>query len=185
MRSLALGSIVAAVVMFALGFLFFGVLGMMMFAPLSPEAAAAVQAALGSNIHATGTYMVPADETAWMTGPSAVVDFVVAGGAPSMAVAMTMGFVHFLLSSLLIAYGLRVVGGDFSRQARVVLWFGIGAAVFMHVGDPIWYGFAWRNTLFELVADAVMLVAGGLVLARWFTSARETAPASSAAVAAE
>ena len=53
----------------------------------------------------------------------------------------------------LFAYGLNAVGGDFARQARVVLWFGIGAAVFMHLGDPIWYGFAWRQTLFEFVAE--------------------------------
>ena len=181
MRSIAVGSIVAAVVMFALGFLFFGVLGMMMFAQLSPDAAAAVQSALAGNITATGTYMVPADEAAWMTGPSAVVNFVAAGGAPDMAMAMGMGFVHFLLSSLLFAYGLKAVGGDFARQARVVLWFGIGAAVFMHLGDPIWYGFAWQQTLFEFVADSVMMIAGGLVLARWFTSAREAPPVVAAA----
>jgi hypothetical protein len=185
MRSIAVGSIVAAVVMFALGFLFFGVLGMMMYAPLSPDAAAAVHSALGANITATGTYMVPADEAAWMTGPSAVVNFVAAGGVPSMAMAMGMGFVHLLLSALLFAYGLKAVGGDFARQARVVLWFGIGAAVFIHLGDPIWYGFAWRTSLFEFIADGVMLIAGGLVLARWFTSTREAAPAPAAAVAAE
>ncbi|MGZ8346093.1 MAG: hypothetical protein ACXWUP_03150 [Allosphingosinicella sp.] len=177
MRSVAVGSIVAAIVMFALGFLFFGVLGMTMFAPLSPEAAAAVQAALGGHLPATGSYMIPADEAAWMTGPSAVVNYVAAGGAPGMAMAMGMGFIHFLLSALLFGYGLKVVGGDFSRQARVVLWFGFGAAVFMHLGDPIWYGFAWKQTLFEFVADGVMMIAGGFVLARWFTST----PAAAAA----
>jgi hypothetical protein len=177
MRSIAVGGIIAAIVMFALGFLFFGVLGTMMYAPLGADDAATVQAMLGSNLPATGSYMVPTDEAAWMTGPSAVIDYVAAGGAPSMPMAMGMGYVHFLLSALLFGYGLRAVGGDFARQARVVLWFGLGAAVFMHLGDPIWYGFAWRQTLFEFVADAVMMIAGGLVLARWFTST----PAASAA----
>ena len=181
MRSIAVGSIAAAIVMFALGFLFFGVLGMMMFAQLSPDAALAVQSALGSTLTTTGTYMVPADEEAWMAGPSAVVNFVAAGDAPTMTMAMGMGFVHFLLSALLMAYGLHAVGGDFARQARVVLWFGIAATVFMHLGDPIWYGFAWQQTLFELVADGVMMIAGGLVLARWFTST----PAAATAVPAE
>ena len=170
MRSIALGGFIAAAVMFALGFLFYGLLGMMMYAPLGADDAATVQAMLGSNLPGTGSYLVPADETEWMAGPSAVIDYVAAGSAPSMPMAMGMGYVHFLLSALLFAYGLRAVGGDFGRQARVVLWFGFGAAVFMHLGDPIWYGFAWRRSLFEFVADAVMMIAGGLVLARWFTT---------------
>jgi hypothetical protein len=181
MRSIAVGGIIAALVMFFLGFLFYGVLGMMMYAPLEADDAATVQAVLGSNLPATGSYMVPPDEGAWMVGPSAVIDYVAAGGAPSMPMAMGMGYVHFLLSALLFGYGLRAVGGDFGRQARVVLWFGFGAAVFMHIGDPIWYGFAWRRSLFEFGADAVMMIAGGLVLARWFTStSAATAPPAAA-----
>lgn len=175
MRSVAVGGIVAAIVMFALGFVFFGLLGMMMFDPLSAETAASVQSSLGGTLPATGTYMVPGDEEAFMRGPSAVVAYVAAGELPSMPMAMGMGYVHFLLSALLIGYGLRAVGGDFARQARVVIWFGLAASAFMHLGDPIWYGFGWRMTLFEFVADAVMFIAGGLVLARWFTSERAAA----------
>ena len=177
----ALGSVIAAVVMFALGFVFFGLLGMMMFDPLDAGTAASVQSTLGGTLPATGTYAVPMGEEAWMRGPSAVVQYVAAGGAPDMAMAMGMGFVHFLLSALLIGYALKAVGGDFGRQARVMVWFGLAAAVFMHLGDPIWYGFAWRNTLFQFVADAVMFIVGGLVLAWWLSSARETRPATAAA----
>ena len=95
--------------------------------------------------------MVPTDEEAFMRGPSAVVQYVAAGGLPTMPMALGMGFVHFLLSALLIGYGLKAVGGDFSRQARVVVWFGLAASVFMHLGDPIWYGLSWRASLFEFV----------------------------------
>ena len=172
MRSIAVGGIVAAIVMFALGFVFFGLLGMTMFAPLDAGTASSIQGMLGAALPGTGTYAVPLDEEAWMRGPSAIVNYVAAGGAPDMAMAMGMGFVHFLLVALLLGYGLKAVGGDFGRQARVLLWFAFAATVFMHVGDPIWYGFAWRATLFEFVADAIMLIAGGLVLARWFTSER-------------
>lgn len=177
MRSLTLGSILAAILMFVLGFIFFGLLGAQMFTPLAPETATAVQGALAQHLPATGTYMVPADEAGWMAGPSAVVDYVAAGGAPAMPAAMAMGFVHFLLSALLIAYGLAAVGGDFGRQARAVIWFGLAAAAFMHLGDPIWYGFGWRKTLFLFVADGAIFIAGGLVLARWFTSGRPAATA--------
>ncbi len=90
MRSFALGSIIAAVVMFALGFVFFGLLGIMKFDPLSAEAAASAQAALGGTLPATGTYMVPGDEEAFMRGPSAVVQYDAAGGLPTMPKAMGM-----------------------------------------------------------------------------------------------
>lgn len=181
MRSLVLGSLAAAVLMFVLGFVFFGILGMQAFAPLDPATAVAVQAALGETLPATGTYMVPGDEEEWMRGPGAVVNYVAAGGAPAMGAAMALGFVHFLVSALLIGLGLRIVGGDAARRAQAAIWFGLAAAVFMRLGDPIWYGFAWRFALFGFVADAVMFIAGGLVLARWFSGAERPAAPRSAA----
>jgi hypothetical protein len=180
MRSMAVGTVIAAVLMFALGFLFYGLLGMSMYAPVAADTAAAVQAALGERLTATGTYMIPPDDTAWMQGPSAVVSFVAAGEAPSMAMAMGLGFVHFLVSALLFGLALKAVRGDFARRARTVIWFGLGASVFMHLGDPIWYGFDWRPALFAFGSDFVMFVAGGLVLARWFTQPRETGPVTAA-----
>lgn len=184
MRSLAIGSVAAAVVMFALGFVFFGLLGMQAFTPIDTDAASAVQAALGSSLKATGAYMIPPDEQAWMIGPSALVNFVAAGGAPTMPVAMIEGFLHMLITAVLIGLMLRAVGGDFARQSRVVLWAALAASLFMHLGDPIWYGFAWRSSLFVFVCDAIMFAAGGLVLARWFTStARVEVPTGAAAPA--
>jgi hypothetical protein len=175
MRSLVLGSLAAAVVMFILGFIFFGLLFPMALSPLAPDAAMAVQAALGTNIPASGSYVVPMDEAAWMAGPSALVDFTAAGAVPTMPVAMIEGFIHMLLSALIIGLALRAVGGDFARQGRVVLWFGLAAAFFMHLGDAIWFGYGWRMPLFAFVADGIMFIAGGLVLARWFTGERASA----------
>lgn len=177
MRSVPVGAIAAAILMFVLGFVIFGLIDITryMVGPLDPATAASVQAALGAVLPETGAYAVPLDEEAWMRGPSAVILYVAAGGAPDMGMAMGMGFVHFLLVALLLGYGLQVVGGGFGRQARALLWFVFAATVFMHLGDPIWYGFAWRAHLIEFVADAVMLLAGGLVLARWFTSERTAA----------
>jgi hypothetical protein len=177
MRSFALGSLAAAVVMFALGFVFFAMLGGMMYDPLPEETATVVQGALGGTLPATGTYMVPATEEAFMRGPSAIVQYVAAGGLPTLPMELGMGFVHFLLTALLIGYALKAVGGDFARQARVVIWFALAASAFMHLGDPIWFGASWRPALYEFVADAVIVIGGGLVLARWFTSERAAAPA--------
>jgi hypothetical protein len=181
MRSFALGSLIAAVVMFFLGFVFFAALGGMLYDPLAEETAAAVQAALGSTLPATGTYMVPAGEEAFMRGPSAIVQYVAAGGIPAFPMELVTGFVHFLLTALLMGYALKAVGGDFGRQARVVFWFALAASAFMRLGEPIWLGASWRPALYVFAADAVIIIAGGLVLARWFTSERAAAPVAAAA----
>ena len=178
MRSIFAGSVAAAVTMFVLGFVFYGLLFQIALSPLAVETAAAAQAALGSQLTASGTYMIPATEEAWMAGPSALINFVAAGEAPTMAMAMTMGFIHFLIAAFLVALGLRAAGGGFERQARIVLWLGIAAAFFMHLGDPIWFGFGWKMSLFTFVADSAMFIAAGLVLARWFTSERPAAPSA-------
>lgn len=172
----ALGSFAAAAIMFVLGFIFFAALGGMMYDPLSEEAAAAVQSALGTTLAETGTYSVPVGEEAFMRGPSAIVQYIAAGGVPTLPMGLVMGFVHFLLTALLIGYALKAVGGDFGRQARVVFWFALAASAFMRLGEPLWLGASWRPALYVFVADAVIIIAGGLVLARWFTSSRVGTP---------
>lgn len=172
MQRLVIGSLMAAVVMFVLGFVFFGVLGMQAYSPATTAQAVTVQAAMEDNLARTGTYMIPPEEEAWMTGPSAVVNYVAAGDAPrDMVVTMVGGFAHMLVSALLLGVALTAVGGDLVRRSRVALWGGLAAAVFMHLGDPIWFGFDWRSALFVFIADGVMFIAGGLVLAWWLARA--------------
>lgn len=178
MRSILVGSLAAAVLMFFLGFVFFALLFPAALSPVSAEGAAAVQSALGTHLGASGSYMIPADEEAWMAGPSALIDFTAAGGAPSMPAAMIGGFIHMFVTALLIGLGLRAAGGDTARKTALVLWFGIAAAFFMHLGDPIWYGHGWKASLFLFVADGVMFIAAGLLLARWFTGASTTGSAA-------
>ncbi len=170
MRSLPVGALVAAIVMFFLGFCFYALGGTLMFSPLDPAAATALQGAVAGVLNESGSYAAPADEAAFMQGPSAIVNFIAAGDVPDEMTAMGLGFLHFLVSSFLLGLALKAVGGDEGRRVRVALWIGLAAAVFMHLGDPIWYGFGWRASLFEFVADGVMLTAAGLVLAKWFTA---------------
>jgi hypothetical protein len=169
MRSLPVGAIVAAIVMFLLGYVFFDLLHQMMLSPLDPAAATAVQAALGANLTASGTYMIPSTHEGWMAGPAALVMFTAAGDAPSMGMAMGLGFLHFLISAFLIGLALQGVGGDEMRRLKAAVMFGLAAAFFMHLGDPIWYGSGWRAALFLFVADGVMFIVGGIILAKWFT----------------
>lgn len=180
MQRLVIGSLAAAVVMFVLGFVFFGMLFDYGLMPASPTAAMAVKDAMAANLPATGTYMIPADEAAWQAGPGALVKYVAAGGAPDMATAMIGGFIQMFVSALLLGFALTAVGGDFGRQSRVVFWFSLAAAVFICLSNPIWYGSDWKNSIFMFVANGSMLLAGGLVLARWFTSAAVAATPAAA-----
>ena len=175
MRSLPVGALAAAIVMFLLGYLFFDVLFPMALSPLAPDAAQAVQTALGSHLPASGSYAVPMDETAWMAGPSAMITFAAAGEVPTMAMAMVLGFLHMAVCIFIFGLALKAVGGDFGRQCKIVLLVGIAASAFMHLGDPIWYGGGWKMSIFVFVADGIMLIAGGLILAKWFTSDRAPA----------
>jgi hypothetical protein len=179
MQRLVIGSLLAAVVMFVLGFVFFGVLGQQAYTPASVEAGMALQTSMEEGLPATGTYMIPADEQAWMTGPSAVINYVAAGDAPgNMPVTMATGFVHMLVSALLVGVALMAISGN---RTRAVLWFGLAAAVFMRLSGPIWYGFDWRHTLFMFGADAIIFIAGGLTLAWWLGRASAASPAAAPA----
>src|SRR3546814_12700464 len=86
MRSLVVGSLFAAVLMFIIGFVLMGLLGSAAYTPASPQSAAALQAALRDNLTATGTSAVPdpwtaEGDAAWMSAPAAVLRHV-ASGAP-------------------------------------------------------------------------------------------------------
>ena len=91
-----------------------------------------------------------------------------------MGMAMGLGLLHFFVTALLIGLALKAVGGDSGRRMKVAVWFGIAATVFSHLGDPIWYGFDWRAALVEFAFDLIMFVVGALILARWFTTDRES-----------
>jgi hypothetical protein len=182
LKSLFLGSVAAALAMIALGFLFFGLMRVSMFTPLDPADAVAVQAALGRHLPASGTYIIPGGGEAWRSGPAAVVKFVSAGGAPAGTQSLIAGLLQFLAAALAMGLALRAGGGSRARQVRMALWYGLAAGIFMHLGGPIWFGYAWRHALIEGAFDSAMFIAGGLVLARWFTSEPPTGrcPAASA-----
>ncbi len=188
MRSLVVGSLFAAVLMFIIGFVLMGLLGSAAYTPASPQSAAALQAALRDNLTATGTYAVPdpwtaEGEAAWMAGPAAVIRHVASGDSPGVAQSMVGGFVDMFVAALLMGVGLAAIGGDFRGRARLVVCFALAAGVFMHLGEVAWMGFDWRYSLYVFMSDVLMFIAGGLVLAR--SLARNEAAATPTAVAAE
>jgi len=172
------GAAVAAVVMFIIGFIFFGPLGLSNLASRSLDdvPAATIQQTLAANLPASGTYFVPAPEhSAQQTvmygqGPIATIHYNVGGFAAIDTTTMIVGLVFNFIVALLI--GAALIGidrrvTDFPSRAKVAVIIAVAAAAFIHLGEPIYYHHDWSHFIYLFVADALMLAAAGIVLA-WF-----------------
>lgn len=182
-----LGAMIAAVVMFILGALFYAtpVRGMGQ-GNVPDQQAAEVQRALAANLPETGTYIVPDASTDAQTvmygqGPIATIHYNTGGFASFDSTAMLGGFILYLVIALLMAGALYAVERqvhDFASRARVVIGLVVMASAYIHLKMPIFYHHGWGHAIYAFVADAVTLGLGGLIIARFFLPHHRTqAPA--------
>lgn len=178
MGRLVIGSVVAAVAMFILGFIFYATplmkLGHQADAPVATQLA--VQEAL-KMLPKSGTYFIPFSETdasimaAHEAGPTAVVKVNMTGATQMNPMTFAFGWLHmaisaFLLGLLLMAVKDRVT--DFNGRMQLLFWAALTMAVFTRLGEPIWYRSDWANAFYVGFADFVSLMVAGFILARWF-----------------
>ncbi len=173
-----LGSVVAAVAMFILGFVFFAVLGTIPLSDVGDNEAAAIQSVLASNMDNSGatTALVPsgtgeAQQQMYLSGPVAMIHYNPDGQEIGGASTMLGGFIHMLISALILGGALYTLSGhvrDFVARVSIVALFGIAASVFMHLGNPIWWHQDWLYHGYLFFADAVMFIVAGGIIARWF-----------------
>lgn len=177
MVRLLIGSAVAALAMFIIGFVFFATpLVEFAFTVASPDAQATLQQALKDNLPSTGTYAIPwpesaAGQAAYQAGPIATIHYNSGGFAVADPQVMLWGYVHMLVSILLVGLALWAVRDRLTTRdsrTRLVLLFALAASIFMHLGKPIWYHHDWPFELYLGIADFVALAVGGWILARWF-----------------
>jgi hypothetical protein len=190
MFKLAIGTVASAIVMMIASFLIFaGPLSMLAYSSAGENAGALVQQTLGANLKETGTYVIPDPSTTTGTtlygnGPIATIHFNTQGFAMDSADGMIWGFVLFLIVSMLMAAGLSQIDRrvpDFRSRAIVVVLFTLAVSAFTILGDPIWLHQDWTYAIFNFVGSTISLLAGGLLLARWFMPQRaETAAAAPA-----
>jgi hypothetical protein len=186
------GAVIAAVVMFVWGFVFWGLLPTASSVIKGPPDAEGLRSALKGA--PTGVYRLPdlalmssADEAdraeharQFEEGPIATV-FVRAEGAQHMAPStMVAGFVHMLVSCLLMAILLHVVrraGTTYLQRAIIVGFAGTVGTVFSNLGAPIWWFHPWNfhalNTLYMIWA----WILAGLVLAAFIKPPAEAVEA--------
>ena len=190
LRSL-IGGLVAGLVMFFIGFIFWGTpLAEAAFAKADDAQSAAVQTALAQNLGrtGTGTYVIPTPSTAQGTelygrGPIAMVHFNTGGFAAEDMSMMLPGLIFALVSGLMMAFGIAAVGREnsFAEVARLVVLFSLGITIWTILAQPVFNHFGWGYWVYLFVSESVALIAGGLIIARWFVPAppraADTAPA--------
>ena len=177
MIKVLIGSLAGGVVMFLVGFFFWATpLSHFAFSGASEQQSANVQLALANNLPHVGRYIIPNPDTAGGTvlygkGPVAVVDYNPMGFSTSGGPWMLGGFIHEVVVAALIGFSLLAVSGrvpDFASRARLVIGFAAAGCVLMTLSDPIWMHSAWSFAIYDLVACMAMLIAPGLLIARWF-----------------
>jgi hypothetical protein len=177
MGRVIIGAAAAAVAMFILGFIFYATpLAKLSYGTVDNAQAAAVQQSLAQNLPRTGTYAVPGVDTAEKTvmygqGPVATVHYNSRGFAPADPASLIGGLVFYFVIALLLGVALVGIAGrvpDFGSQARAIVISTVAASAFMHLSEPIFYHHDWGHFLYLFIADAIMLAAGGLIIARWF-----------------
>ena len=172
-----IGGLVAGIIIFVIGFIFWATpLGELAYSKADEAQNAAVQASLAQNLtpSGTGTYIVPAHNSAagavlYARGPIATVHFNTRGYSPDDMSAILPGFIVAVAAGLLIAFGLAAVGGrSFAELARLVVCFSLGFTVWEYLGSPIFNHHGWGFWIYTFIAESVALILAGLVVARWF-----------------
>jgi len=185
-----IGGIVGGLILFVVGFIFWGSpLGELPFNRASDAQNAAVQLAMAQNLTTSGTgaYIIPNPHTAdggllYAQGPIATVFFNTARFSPDDMSMLLPGGIVALVAGMFLAFGLAAVGGggrSFAGTARLVILFSLAFTTWEFLASPIFNHFGWRFWIYTFVAESVAWILAGLVIARWFL------PAAPAAAPAE
>ncbi len=173
-----IGGLVAGIVMFFIGFVFWGTpLSELAFKKASDGEAAAVQLAMAQNLtrSGTGTYLIPSPSTqagtvAYGNGPIATIHFNSGGFAANDLSMMLPGLAFALISGLLMSFGIAAVSreNDFAQTARLVILFSLGVTIWTILAQPVFNNYGWTYWIYFFVTEAIAFILAGLVIARWF-----------------
>ncbi len=180
MIRLVIGSILGGVAQWLVGFIFWGTpLGRIPFRVISDDQNAALQAALAQALtpSGTGTYMVPWPFTQQGTvlygkGPVAMVHFNTAGFPAMDSAAIIAGLILSIVTIFLLGLALWFVAdrvADFASRAKIVVLAAVATALYFTIGEPIYNAYLpWPYFVYLGIGNIIGMIAGGLVVARWF-----------------
>ncbi|MEO1167235.1 MAG: hypothetical protein AAFW97_00845 [Pseudomonadota bacterium] len=172
------GAILAAVAMFIIGFIAYGLLGSIPVSDVGDAEAAAIQSVLAGSMDndAARTVLVPSgsgevQQRMYLDGPIAMIHYNPSGFEIGAGSTMLSGFIHMLISALILGAALYTLSGhvrDPGARIAIVALFGLAASFYMNLGNPIWWHHDWLYHGYVFVIDAVSFIVGGAIIARWF-----------------
>ena len=180
MVRLVIGSVVGGFVQWLVGFLFWGTPLSGLAFKVAPEAQnAAVQTMLAQALTptGTGTYYVPWPDTPQGTvlhgrGPVALIHFNTAGFPVMDTGAIVGGLILSIVTIFLIGFALYAIADrvhDFTTRLRIVVLAAVATALYFTLGQPAVNQYLpWGYFVYQFISQVAGLIAGGLVLARWF-----------------
>ena len=180
MLKLLIGSVAGGIVQWFVGFLFWGTpLSRIAFSVATEAQNADVQAALARNLSAlgAGTYFIPWPDTPNGTvmlgrGPVAQIMFNPAGSTLMSMPSLVTGLIFSIVTIFLIGLALHLIAprvADFSSRLRVLALFAVATTLYFILAQPVFnFYMPWPYWIFLAVSDLVGIMAGGLVLIRWF-----------------
>lgn len=176
MKRVILGSLVAAVVIFFWGFLYWNILPFRNAATLAAPDEQGLMQQL-SALPESGTYQVPdlrnsGSEEEYGNrlgqGPIALILLRREGGPLFDPMVLLKGFLHMLVTTFLIAIALRMARlATFGARFALVFVVGLAAAIFANLGEPVWFYQPWDYHLLQAGYDVTIWALAGLVLAQF------------------
>lgn len=182
-----IGGLLGGLVMYIIGFLFWGTpLSAIAFHRAGAQAGANLQAAMAQALTSSGTgvYVVPDPGTAQGTilygrGPVATIFFNSAGFPVTDSGALIGGAILALVVGVMIALALRYVAQDFSGRVRTTILFSLAAVLWLHIGQAVFNHAPWGYILYLALSNFVALALAGTIAAKVMEQRPDTGAATS------
>ena len=170
------GVVLAAVVLFIWGFVYWGVSAVPYSAWSHAADDTAAQQALRTHFPRTGTYYVPDVRSSaarpaaasGADGPNVMLHVRYDAPPPGDAAELARGFVVNLIFAgalALLMYRVRSASRTYAGRLGVALWAGVAGVVLIDGGDWAWWGTTMQWKLFQAFYDFSAFVLAGAVLA--------------------
>jgi hypothetical protein len=180
MKSVVIGSAIAAIALFFWGFLFWGATTLPYQAMKPVPDLPALQVALKAALPETGVYLLPHPDQ----GSQEEMGKVMAAGAFGRIIfvreGVTMGgstflfgILHSFVAALFLALLLRAAApSSYGAGVTLIVLAGLAGAVYSNLGKPIWYFHPWPVHVVDFVYDLTSYLVAGLVLAKFVKPGR-------------
>lgn len=180
MKQVFVGSILAAVVMFVWGFLYWTVLPFPYTILRSVPDEPALAAQLKQALPATGVYLLPnmkreaskEEQDEFMkrhgAGPLASIVYVAEGTNPMGPSVFLGGLLHMLVAAFVLAFAVNLAApalATYKARFKLAAVAGLAGAIYSNLGKPIWWHQPWDFHVLNFAFDFGSWVLAAFVLA--------------------